>query len=102
MRSYSLFESRIKFPLYFGSITLLYISYFILFFGIYKINMQYVTILRTFVSVFICMFLILRFNPFVKAELLPYDANIIFGSAMLLLFNVVFAELGVHIPLLQR
>ena len=64
--------------------------------------MQYVTILRTFVSVFICMFLILRFNPFVKAELLPYDANIIFGSAMLLLFNVVFAELGVHIPLLQR
>ena len=102
MRSYSLFESRIKFPLYFGSIALLYISYFILFFGIYNINIKYVSILRTFVSVFICMFLILRFNPFVKAELLPYDANIIFGSAMLLLFNVVFAEMGVHIPLLQR
>jgi hypothetical protein len=42
------------------------------------------------------MFLILRFNPFVKAELLPYDANIIFGSSMLLLFNVVFVELGLN------
>ncbi len=102
MRSYSLFESRIKFPLYFGSITLLYISYFILFFGIYKINMKYVTILRTFVSVFICMFLILRFNPFVKAELLPYDANIIFGSAMLLLFNVIFAEFGLDTPFIPK
>ena len=102
MRSYSLFESRIKFPLYFGSIALLYISYFILFFGIYKINIKYVSILRTFVSVFICTFLILRFNPFVIAKLLPYDANIIFGSAMLLLFNVVFAEFGVRIPLIQR
>ena len=97
MRSYSLFESRIKYPLYFGSVTLLYISYFILFFGIYKINVKYVHMLSTFVHVFVCLFLILRFNPFVKAELRPYDSNIIFGSAMLLLFNVVFSEIGLNL-----
>ena len=53
--------------------------------------------LSTFVHVFVCLFLILRFNPFVKAELRPYDSNIIFGSAMLLLFNVVFSEIGLNL-----
>ena len=94
MRSYTLFENHVKYPLYFGSVGLLYISYFVLFFGLFKINTQYVHILSTFVHVFICLFLILRFNPFVKAELRPYDSNIIFGSALLLLFNVVLSELG--------
>jgi hypothetical protein len=97
MRSYTLFENYIKYPLYFGSVGLLYFSYFIIFFGIYNINTRYVHLLSIFVHVFICLFLLLRFNPFVKAELRQYDSNIIFGSALLLLFNVVFSELGLNI-----
>ena len=83
-------------PLYFISMFLLYFSYFLIFFGIFKINTTYINYLTVYVHIFVSLFLIIRFNPFVKQILKPYDGNIIFGSAILLLFNVVLNEKGIN------
>ena len=82
-------------PLYFISMFILYFSYFLIFFGIFKINTTYIHYLTIYVHIFVSLFLIIRFNPFVKQMLKPYDGNVIFGSAILLLFNVVLNEIGI-------
>ena len=82
-------------PIYFVSISVLYLSYFLIFFGVLGVNISYIHYLSIFVHVFICLFLIIRFNPFIIHVLRPYDGNVIFGSAILLLFNVVFTEIGI-------
>ena len=82
-------------PLYFISIFILYFSYFLIFVGVFNVNTTYIHYLSVYVHIFVCLFLIIRFNPFVKQMLKPYDGNVIFGSAILLLFNVVLNEIGI-------
>ena len=82
-------------PIYFISIFVLYLSYFLIFFGVLGVNISYIHKLSIFVNIFVCLFLLIRFNPFVIHTLRPYDGNVIFGSAILLLFNVVFREIGI-------
>jgi len=65
-----------------------YILYFVAFFGIWYVNPSYIHIISTIMQVYVAVFLMLRFNPFVKHEFRPYDDRIIFGSAFLLLTNV--------------
>jgi len=75
--------------MYFTSAIALYACYFAIFFKIVNVPHKYVYFLQTFVHVFVCLFLLLRFNPLIKSVLRKYDANIIFTSAILLLSNVV-------------
>lgn len=88
------FLEKIKVPIYLLSIVVMYVSYFVVFFGIFKIDDKYIRIMQIAIQTIICLFLLVRFNPFVKAELKPYDSNIIFTSAILLLSNVVIVEIG--------
>lgn len=73
----------------------LYVIYAILFFGIININPNYITDLRWGMQVFVCVFLLYRFNPFRKEThvLRQYDAKIIFSSALFLLLNTGLAEI---------
>lgn len=66
---------------------ILYTSYIIIFIGIIKINPIYVSDLHLIMQIIVCVILIYRFNPFRTHELKKYDANIIFSSAIFLLFN---------------
>ena len=78
-----LFLEKIKKPVYLGSLTILYLSYFLLFVGIYKVQPSYVYYLTIFIHVIICGFLMFTFNPFIEnVKLMPYDKEIIFGSAV--------------------
>ena len=79
---------KIKEPLYKGSIYLIFILYFVAFFGLYSYNQQYLYYLHLVMQIFVCLFLIVRFHPFRKHYLKPFDANIIFGSATILLTNL--------------
>ena len=79
---------NIKEPLYRGSLFLIFILYFIAFFGLYSYNQKYLYYLHLVMQTFICIFLIVRFHPFRKHYLKPFDANIIFGSAVVLLTNL--------------
>jgi hypothetical protein len=84
-------------PYFFFLQFILYILYFILFLGVFTMNPLYVHYLAIAVHLFICVFLMIRFNPFTISELQPMDTRIIFGSSILLLINVVFVELGIII-----
>lgn len=78
---------KIKKPVYFYSIIFIYLSYFLIFFGIFYINKKYIELFSNLLLTFVCFFLIIRFHPFRKHELREFDATIIFGSAILLLTN---------------
>lgn len=71
----------------------LYAVYFVLFFGIINIDPEYINDLRWAMQVFVCVFLIYRFNPLKTHVLKPYDAKIIFSSALFLLVNTGLVEL---------
>lgn len=88
------FIEKIKIPTYIISIITLYISYFVIFFGIFSVAGKYIRAIQIAIQSIICIFLLIRFNPFIKPELKPYDANIIFTSTMILLTNVVIVEVG--------
>ena len=78
---------KIKKPVYLTIIGFIYLSYFLIFFGLFYINKKYIDIFSNLLLIFVCLFLILRFHPFRKHELRDFDATIIFGSAVLLLTN---------------
>jgi hypothetical protein len=75
-------------PIYIMCVSLLYLGYFLIIFGIYKVNAIYILYLSTLIHVFVCGFLLIRFNPFYKNELVQFDRDIVFGSSLLLLFNI--------------
>ena len=82
-------------PVYIISVSLLYLLYFLLYFGVYSLNIEYIRYLNIFVHTLVCAFLIIRFNPLRKHIILrPYDNIIIFASAVILLTNVIATEVG--------
>lgn len=83
----TLFE-RIKKPIYLLIIGAIYLSYFLVVFGIYAVNPIYIEHLSVFIQVFICLFLIIRFHPFRSHELRDFDDKLIFGSGLLLISNL--------------
>jgi|LauGreDrversion4_2_1035121.scaffolds.fasta_scaffold00036_3 hypothetical protein len=84
---------KIKKPVYLTSIGFIYISYFLIFFGIFYMNKKYIELFSNLLLTFVCLFLIIRFHPFRKHELREFDATIIFGSAILLLTNAGLTKL---------
>jgi len=77
----------IKKPFFNSVVFLIYLSYFLIFFGIVYINKKYVQLFSDILLIFVCLFLIIRFHPYRKHELRNFDAKIIFASAILLLTN---------------
>jgi hypothetical protein len=66
----------------------LYLLPVIIFTGIIRIDIDYVYYYNLFVQIFVCIFLVIRFNPLRQATLKAYDQRIIFSSAIFLLFNL--------------
>jgi hypothetical protein len=87
----------IKKPIYLISIGILYLMYFLVFFGLFNINPEYTRLFGNFIQLGICLFLIIRFHPFRKHELKEFDGEIIFGSAMFLLANLGITEYIIQI-----
>jgi hypothetical protein len=85
----------VKKPVYMTSILFIYISYFLIFFGIFYINKTYIDLFSNLLLTFVCLFLIVRFHPFRKHELRDFDSTIIFGSAILLLTNAGLTKIFV-------
>lgn len=81
---------KLKIPVYSFLIFFIYTSYFLAFFGIYNVKPELVNDFRYAITFFICMFLIIRFNPFQTHELRYFDDKLIFGSGLILLSNLGF------------
>ena len=86
----------IKKPIYVVTMGTIYLSYFLIYFGIFSINREYINFLNIFIQLFICFFLMLRFNPFIKNHVLrDFDGQIIFACAIFLLTNLFATVMGV-------
>jgi len=83
----------IKRPFFVGTLFILHVLYFTVFFGLAYIDETYIRGLSTAIQVFICLFLIQRFHPFRQYTITRFDASVIFASATFLLTNVVTTEL---------
>lgn len=73
-------------PYYIYLIYLIYIVYIFVYLGF--IQPHYMDTFSKSVQVFVCIFLILRFNPLRKHVCKSSDSDIIFGSATFLLINL--------------
>ena len=78
----------VKKPLYLAMVGAFYLLYAIAFLGIMYVNPQYIANLDLAIQTFVCAFLIYKFHPFRQHKLEPFDSNIIFASALLLLANM--------------
>jgi hypothetical protein len=79
-------------PYYIYGIVFLHLAYVVVFIGLVELNEKYLNVLDISIQSFICIFLIVRFNPYRKHVLRPSDAQIIFGSATFLLLNLGFVK----------
>jgi hypothetical protein len=87
------FLEKIKKPVYLLTVGSLYLLYFATLIGLFYVKPEYIQIVSNISHTFICLFLIIRFNPFRKHIVLhEFDDKIIFGSALILLFNLSITQ----------
>jgi len=76
-----------------------YISIFVLsiyittYFGLLYINPEYINRLTFGVNVFVCFFLLYKFNPLREHTLNKFDGKIIFSSSLFMLTNLGLTEI---------
>jgi len=72
-----------------------YVCYFLIFFGLYTVKPEFIKVVSLVFHSLICLFLLWRFHPFrSEYKLHPYDGNIIFGCAFILLINTYASEVS--------
>ena len=87
---------RLKVPLIEGSVWLNTILFVLLYTGIFTVNVYFAKQFNIFIQIIISLFLMYRFNPFVKHELKKRDSSIIFTCAILLLTNLGITQYYLH------
>lgn len=75
-------------------IYLAHLLYVVSLIGAIYIDPKYIKILNIITQTFICLFLLVRFNPFRRVKLHQYDSKIIFWSGLLLANNLIATELS--------
>lgn len=81
-------------PYFIYFVSLSYLLYFTLFLGINTTNEKYVKPFKTIIRLFVGLFLIIHFNPYVhKTNLSKVDTNIIMSSGSLILLDAGFSSL---------
>ena len=84
---------KAKIGIYWVLMSITYICYFLIFFGLYAVKPEFIQVVSLVFHSLICLFLLWRFHPFrTEYKLHPYDGNIIFGCALILLINTTAAE----------
>jgi len=82
----------------------LYLSYFlyiIAFFKIESYDPKYLQLLDTIIKYYVIIFLLLRFNPFVKQKFNEFDRTIVFSSAIFLLTTTAFSDIASKLDLFE-
>lgn len=75
------------------TVYILYILYFLTIFGLSKGAPQYLESVNNSLRLYVSLFLIIRYNPFVKiAKFTDFDREIIFSSGVFLLLSTAFGK----------
>jgi hypothetical protein len=70
-----------------------YFLYFLLVLGVYFISPQYINLLHNIVKIYICFFLIYRFNPWRITKCNHLDKRIAFSAGFFLLSTTIFENI---------
>jgi hypothetical protein len=74
----------------------IFLSYLLVSLSILKLSTnadKYSLILDYYVKIYICLYLIIKFNPFVKTEFTNHDRRVAFSSGLFLLSTTVIYKL---------
>lgn len=74
-----------------------YILYIVAFFQLDFYNPKYLDYLDEFMKYYVILFLLIRFNPFVKFAFTEFDRTIVFSSAIFLLTTTTFSNIAKEI-----
>jgi hypothetical protein len=73
-------------------IVLLYVTYFAAFIKIQVFDFNVRDVITPYITLFVALFLMARFNPFVKIEYTNFDKRIVFHAAMFLLISTTITQ----------
>jgi hypothetical protein len=82
--------------IFFAAIGLMYFLYTVLILGISVISPNLLHSLRSFTHILVCVFLMIRFNPFRRAILREHDQEIIFAAALFLLTTTGITDVVIY------
>ena len=86
----------IKKPTFLFTMTLTYITYIFLFFGISYLLPSYIRTISNGLHIVICLFLIYKFNPLRSTQqITETDKNIIFFAALFIIMNTSITEFAI-------
>lgn len=67
-----------------------YVLYIGIAFGVYFISPLYISYIHNFIKLYVCLFLIYRFNPFINTKCNNLDKKIAFTAGFFLLSTTIF------------
>ena len=71
-----------------------HILYFLVLIGVVSLNIEYINFFYNTINVFLCLFLIIRFNPLRKKhELRANDPKMVFSISLFIILNMIIIEL---------
>ena len=76
--------------IYYFMLSLSYIAYLLIILNLSSNYPNYLPLLNNLLKLYVIMFLIIRFNPFVDTKFTKFDKKIVFSSAIFLLLTTSF------------
>ena len=92
---------RLHEKIFFAALYLSYFLYFVAFFQIAQYNSKYTEFLDSFIKYYVMIFLLIRFNPFVKTTFTEFDRTIVFSSAIFMLTTTAFSNIAEQLDLTE-
>ena len=71
-----------------------YFLYAAVIIGLFAKAPQYLSTLQTYISIYVCLFLIIRFNPFNKVKFNALDKKIAFSAGIYILTTTAITKLA--------
>lgn len=84
-----------------SGLLLSYILYIVAFLQIGTNNPQYLELLQVYMKYYVTIFLLIRFNPFVKSQFTDFDRKVVFSSAIFLLTTTTFTQYAKNFDIIE-
>lgn len=90
MTNKNLLSEVFLYRFFIGSLILFHLLYLLCFLNISIFNENFVYLLNNFIQFFVCIFLLIKYNPMREPDFNKNDSFLIFTSASFILFNIAF------------
>lgn len=80
---------KITNSIYTIALLVMYALYILAYFNLYRVKSKYLDILSLAVNIFVCVVLMVKFNPFIKVAFTANDTRFIFACSTVLFSNIL-------------